>query len=62
MTELCLIQDKSDDFSVTWEFLHRRMDEAMSVHSLLQSSGDATNVARDAVLATFTTVIKNPAH
>lgn len=56
MTELCLVQDKSQDFAVTWEFLHRRMEEAMQIHSLLQSSGEVSTVAREAVLATFTTV------
>lgn len=43
-TEMAMIQDKSDDFRDTWEFLDRRFQDEMDFSNLLKNSNDVQNV------------------
>nr|CAD7409069.1 unnamed protein product [Timema cristinae] len=57
MTELCLIQDKSEDYQNTWRFLDRRIKDVTHLHGYLHQSEEFSQVAKEAVTATFVTVI-----
>ncbi|PSN31729.1 Ubiquinone biosynthesis protein COQ9, partial [Blattella germanica] len=56
MTELYMIQDKSADFKDTWQFLGRRIEDVSQLHNYLHQSGEASQVAKEAVTAAFITV------
>jgi ubiquinone biosynthesis protein COQ9 len=56
VTELYMIQDKSADFEETWNFLGRRIEDVSHLHSYLHQSGEASQVAKEAVAAAFITV------
>nr|CAD7411344.1 unnamed protein product [Timema poppensis] len=55
MTELCLIQDKSEDYQNTWRFLDRRIKDVTHLHGYLHQSEEFSQVAKEAVTATFVT-------
>nr|CAD7596543.1 unnamed protein product [Timema genevievae] len=55
MTELCLIQDKSEDYQNTWSFLDRRIKDVTHLHGYLHQSEEFSQVAKEAVTATFVT-------
>ncbi|XP_063221381.1 ubiquinone biosynthesis protein COQ9, mitochondrial-like isoform X3 [Bacillus rossius redtenbacheri] len=55
VTELNLVQDKSEDFHHTWQFLSRRVDDAANLHGLLQQAGEVPRVAREAASAVLVT-------
>ncbi|XP_049956720.1 ubiquinone biosynthesis protein COQ9, mitochondrial isoform X2 [Schistocerca serialis cubense] len=55
MTELYMIQDKSDGFQETWQFLRRRIDDAERLHSYLHQSEEASSIARETATAAFIT-------
>nr|CAD7575572.1 unnamed protein product [Timema californicum] len=62
MTELCLIQDKSEDYQNTWRFLERRIKDVTHLHGYLHQSEEFSQVAKEAVTATFVTVILRSRH
>jgi len=43
-TELCLLQDKSEDFKDTWDFLNRRLED---IHNAAKMFRDADHLAKD---------------
>ncbi|XP_022185053.2 ubiquinone biosynthesis protein COQ9, mitochondrial isoform X2 [Nilaparvata lugens] len=55
MTELYMIQDGSHDHQNTWQFLHKRLDEASQINSFLVKGESATQFAKDIAAATFIT-------
>lgn len=55
-TELYLIQDKSQEQKDTWEFLRRRMEEAVQLHDILTKSDITAQGAKDVAKSTFVTV------
>ncbi|KAF7282758.1 hypothetical protein GWI33_001909 [Rhynchophorus ferrugineus] len=54
-TELYLIQDKSKDNVETWEFLKRRMEEAVQLHEIISKSDMASQGAKDVAKSAFVT-------
>ena len=48
-TELAMVQDKSEDFRETWEFLDRRFQDEMDIGSFLMNSRDAQKFIHGAV-------------
>lgn len=55
LSELYLLQDTSPDHAATWQFLSRRLEDALQLQSLLESSGQASHMAKDIATAAFTT-------
>lgn len=55
VTELYLLQDKSEDFAKTWNFLNRRMEEAEHLHGYFLQTENASHFAKQFASATFTT-------
>lgn len=55
-TELYLIQDNSPDSTETWNFLNRRLTEAIQLHEFLTKSELTSQGAKDTVTAAFITV------
>uniref|UniRef100_A0A1B6LGU3 Ubiquinone biosynthesis protein n=1 Tax=Graphocephala atropunctata TaxID=36148 RepID=A0A1B6LGU3_9HEMI len=55
MTELYMLQDRSEEHVATWEFLTRRVDEAAQLHSVLVQSETGVAFAQELASATFTT-------
>lgn len=55
-TELYLIQDNSPNNTETWNFLNRRLTEAIQLHDFLTKSDLASQGAKDAATAAFITV------
>jgi hypothetical protein len=51
-----MIQDKSADFEETWSLLSRRIEDVSQFISYLHQSGEASQVAKEAVTAAFITV------
>lgn len=54
-TELFMLSDSSPDHHKTWEFLNRRVDEAIQLEGLLVNTELAGVFAKDFATATFTT-------
>lgn len=57
-TELCLIQDKSEEHGETWDFLSRRTQQAFQMEKLVRNSAQAASTVGDVLLATLTTVCR----
>lgn len=55
-TELYLIQDKSAGNQDTWNFLKRRMEEAVQLHDIISKSDIASQSAKDVAKSAFVTV------
>lgn len=55
-SELYLIQDNSLEHKETWNFLNRRLSEAIQLHDILLKSDLAGQGAKDTVAAAFITV------
>lgn len=53
-TELYMLSDTSPDHVKTWQFLQRRIDEAVQLEGLLKNSESASIFAKDFAAATFT--------
>ena len=51
-----MLQDKSPDYVDTFKFLERRMEEAVMINKVLESSDEVTANFQNAVGAVFTTV------
>ncbi|MPC25586.1 Ubiquinone biosynthesis protein COQ9, mitochondrial [Portunus trituberculatus] len=53
-TELCMLQDKSEDFQDTWTFMNRRLSDVHSVGKCVRKGasflGDAGNLAKAGIL------------
>ncbi|TRY71487.1 hypothetical protein TCAL_00240 [Tigriopus californicus] len=45
-TEMAMLQDKSEDFQHTWEFLDRRFQDEMDFSNLVKNSNDVQNVVK----------------
>ncbi|KAJ8895636.1 hypothetical protein PR048_000972 [Dryococelus australis] len=58
MTELYLIQDKSEDYRNTWQFLSHRSDDVAYFHSYVQQSSNVSQMAKEAATAAFITALK----
>lgn len=56
MTELYMLQDKSEDHKDTFTFLNKRIEEAAAMNKLLESSDEVTANVQNAVGAVFSTV------
>ncbi|XP_066148374.1 ubiquinone biosynthesis protein COQ9, mitochondrial-like isoform X3 [Euwallacea fornicatus] len=54
-TELYLIQDKSEGNQQTWNFLRRRMEEAVQLHGIISKSDIAGQGVKDLAKSTFVT-------
>ncbi|XP_050311612.1 ubiquinone biosynthesis protein COQ9, mitochondrial [Anthonomus grandis grandis] len=54
-TELYLIQDNSLEQKDTWEFLGRRIEEAVQLHDIISKSDIASQGAKDAAKSAFIT-------
>ncbi|KAH1010794.1 ubiquinone biosynthesis protein COQ9, mitochondrial [Dendroctonus ponderosae] len=54
-TELYLIQDKSLEQQNTWNFLKRRMDEAVQLHEIISKSDITSQGAKDVAKSAFVT-------
>ncbi|XP_071451267.1 ubiquinone biosynthesis protein COQ9, mitochondrial isoform X2 [Hetaerina americana] len=54
-TELSLIQDSSEDYEATWNFLDRRIEDVTQLQSYLKKSGDFGSMAQETAMATFIT-------
>lgn len=55
MTELVLIQDKSEDFKHTWEFLNRRIDDASHLHNCVVQTEEVSQFTKETFSAAFIT-------
>ncbi|KAI5718092.1 hypothetical protein M8J77_016108 [Diaphorina citri] len=55
LSELYLLQDSTPDHQATWQFLRRRLEDALQLQGVLESSGSATHMAKDIATAAFTT-------
>ncbi|KAL1517725.1 hypothetical protein ABEB36_001456 [Hypothenemus hampei] len=55
-TELYLIQDKSPEQKASWEFLKKRVEEAVQLHEILVKSDIASQGAKDVAKSAFSTV------
>lgn len=55
-TELYMLSDTSMDHQKTWEFLRRRVDDAIQLEDIVRTSENAGVFAKDFATATFTTV------
>lgn len=55
-TELYLIQDKSLEQQNTWNFLKRRMEEAVQLHEIISKSEITSQGAKDVAKSAFVTV------
>lgn len=56
VTELYMLQDKSEDFKDTFTFLARRMEEAVLLNKVIESTDDVSANVQKAVGTIFTTV------
>lgn len=56
MTELYMLQDKSEQHQNTWEFLKNRMDEAIQLQSILGQTENVTNKFQRSFNSAFITV------
>ncbi|GLH15726.1 Ubiquinone biosynthesis protein COQ9, mitochondrial [Gryllus bimaculatus] len=54
-TELYLIQDKSDDYQATWNFLARCIEDTAAMQRYLQQSKGTTQMAQETITAAFVT-------
>lgn len=54
-TELYLIQDKSPEQRDSWEFLKRRMEEAVQLHDIISKSDIASQGAKNVAMSAFVT-------
>ncbi|XP_060521029.1 ubiquinone biosynthesis protein COQ9, mitochondrial isoform X2 [Cylas formicarius] len=54
-TELYLIQDKSPDQIDTWDFLRRRMEDAVQLNAIISKSDIASQGAKDVAKSAFIT-------
>ncbi|XP_073973834.1 ubiquinone biosynthesis protein COQ9, mitochondrial-like isoform X3 [Rhodnius prolixus] len=55
VTELYMLQDTSEDFARTWNFLNRRMEEAEHLEGYFLQTENASQFAKQFASATFTT-------
>ncbi|KAI5695274.1 hypothetical protein M8J75_013767 [Diaphorina citri] len=51
LSELYLLQDSTPDHQATWQFLRRRLEDALQLQGVLESSGSATHMAKDIATA-----------
>lgn len=56
VTELYMLQDNSEEFRNTYNFLKTRMDEAVLLNKLLDSTEATSEKLQNAVGAVFSTV------
>nr|CAH7715050.1 unnamed protein product [Callosobruchus chinensis] len=54
-TELYMIQDKSNEFQDTWNFLNRRLVEAVQLHDIISKSEGTSQAAKDTIQSVFVT-------
>ncbi|CAH1400081.1 unnamed protein product [Nezara viridula] len=54
-TELYMLSDSSMDHQKSWEFLRRRVDDAIQLEGIVRTSENAGIFAKDFATATFTT-------
>ena len=59
MTELFMLQDSSADHGNTWEFLRKRMDEAVQIQAILSETEGMTHSFTRSFNSAFITVICN---
>nr|CAI5864879.1 unnamed protein product [Callosobruchus analis] len=55
-SELYMIQDKSNEFQDTWNFLNRRLVEAVQLHDIISKSEGTSQAAKDTIQSVFITV------
>jgi len=55
VTELCLIQDRSPDYTDTWAFLHRRLSDLTSFSKGVRQVQEVKSFGKDLVSAMFIT-------
>lgn len=56
MTELYMLQDKSEDLKATFTFLERRMEEAVMLNKVMESSDGVSANVQKAIGTAFETV------